>query len=303
MAVAGSVNTDLVVRVPRFPLPGETVAGGPLAIVAGGKGANQAVAAARMGASVAFVGAVGLDAFSEARVADLASAGVDVGRVRRRDDVSGGVALIQVAASGQNTIVLVPGANGTVTTGEATDGVSALLDRDDVLVCQFELPLAATEAALRTARRVGGYTVLNAAPFLADGRGLVALANALVVNEVEAGQILGGEAIGVADAAGAAARLAELGSPVVVITLGEAGAYLRTPETAVLLPAPRVAVVDTTGAGDAFVGAFAASIAERAPTLVAARSGVVAGSLAVQRAGAQPSMPFRREVDALLGRA
>ena len=303
VVVAGSINTDLVVRVARFPVPGETLAGGSLAINGGGKGANQAVAAARMGAPVALVGAVGSDVFSQARVADLVAAGVDVGFVRRRDHVTGGVAVIQVDAAGQNTIVLVSGANDSVAAGDAADGVGAVLGREDVLVCQFELPLEATRAALRTARGIGAYSVLNAAPYLPEGRDLVELADTLIVNEVEAGQILGSAPVGVSDVPGAADRIAGLGPSVVVITVGAAGAYLRTPTTAALLPAPHVTVVDSTGAGDAFVGAFAALVAAGASIEEAARAGVATGSLAVQRPGAQPSLPFRREVDAFLARA
>ncbi|HET9017345.1 MAG TPA: ribokinase [Thermomicrobiaceae bacterium] len=300
VVVAGSVNTDIVVRVPHFPRPGETLPAGPLTYSGGGKGANQAVAAARMGASVTMVGAVGDDAFSDARLADLAADGIDASRVRRRTGIPGGVALIEVDDSGQNTIALVAGANGTVSGDEAASGVTAALGRDGVLLCQFELPPAATGSALRTARRLGARTLLNAAPYISEAAELVGLADVLVVNEIEAGQILGCSPVAVDDATNAADELSRLGPSVVVITLGPSGAYLREPGAAELLPAPRVSVVDTTGAGDALVGAMAALIAEGASTLHATRVGVLAGALAVQRAGAQPSLPYRRDVEALL---
>ncbi|MBX6340827.1 MAG: ribokinase, partial [Thermomicrobiaceae bacterium] len=244
--VVGSINTDLVVRVPRFPSPGETTFGLDFATYPGGKGANQAVAAARLGARVRMVGAVGDDPYGGQRLADLAREGIDVAAVCRLEGVPGGIALIQVDHTGQNTITVVAGANERVTPGQVEAALSTGVAAGDVVCCQLELPEAAVRAALEVGRARGARTVLNAAPLLAFGRDLLSLVDVLIVNEVEAAQLLGAEALGVEDAASAAERLASLGPAVVALTLGARGAYVLGPGARDLVPAKPVVAVDTT---------------------------------------------------------
>lgn len=301
VVVVGSVNTDLVVGVDRFPEPGETVAARTFSTFGGGKGANQAIAAARIGAEVLMIGAVGSDAYSDERLADLVRDGVDVTAVERRSDVAGGIALIQVDATGQNMITIVAGANGTVTPDQVERALRAVLRTDDVVCCQLELPLASVTTALRVARDLGGQTVLNAAPAVAGAGALIPLVDVLAVNEVEAGQLLGVGRVAIADAAAAAQALVGLGPSAVVVTLGESGAVVRSGPIEVAVSAPRVPVVDSTGAGDAFVGALVACLASGMALEQAVRVGVQAGSLAVQRAGAQPSLPRRHELAPFFG--
>ncbi|CAA9580972.1 MAG: Ribokinase [uncultured Thermomicrobiales bacterium] len=295
--VAGAINTDLVARVRAAPAAGETVTGLGFAVFGGGKGANQAVAAARSGAPTAMLGAVGRDDFGRQRLADLVNEGIDVASVAEVDDAASGVALIVVEErTGQNRIAYVPGA----TLGVLPEGACASVRRvrPAVLLATLELPIATLDALLGVARELGVMTVVNAAPESAAGRALLARIDLLIVNETEAGDLLG-RPVGSESGSEAALALAALGPPTVVVTLGAAGAVVAHAGVATLLPAPTVAVVDTTGAGDAFCGAAAARLAAGDDALAAAAAGVVAGSLAATRAGAQPSMPTREAVDRL----
>jgi ribokinase len=297
IAVVGSINTDLVVRVAKFPSPGETVLGYSFNTYAGGKGANQAAAAARLGGKVTMIGAIGDDAYGPERLADLRDAGVDVARVLVRDQTPGGIAVIQVEDSGQNQIVLVPGANGTVTPEDAQTGLAVSLSPGDILCGQLELPLETVRASLEIAKANGATTVINTAPIIEGSRDLLGLIDVLVVNEIEAGQLLGREPVRVDEACDAAAALADKGPEVVFVTLGGSGAVILDSGMCISIPAPEVEVVDTTGAGDACVGAFVAALADEKRTEESARFAVAAGSFAVQRAGAQPSQPTRNELD------
>ncbi|HEX5503534.1 MAG TPA: ribokinase [Thermomicrobiales bacterium] len=297
--VVGSVNTDLVVGVGALPRPGETVAGGRFAIVGGGKGANAAVAAARLGARVALVACLGDDDFGRARRADLAAEGIDLGGVRVAGATTSGVALIAVEASGENTVIYVPGANALLTPA-AVAGLA--LAAGDVLLTQLETPPATVAAALRRARERGATALLNAAPYTPEAAGLIALADVLVLNEVEAADALGAAHVAPGEARAAVAALLGRGPRAVALTLGAHGAVAGLGGDIRHLPAPAVAVVDTTAAGDAFVGALAAGLAAGADFFAAATTAVAAGSLAVTRPGAQPSLPRRPEVDALLAR-
>jgi len=298
--VAGAINTDLVARVERAPVAGETVTGRAFAIFGGGKGANQAVAAARSGAAVAMLGAVGPDDFGRRRLADLAAEGIDTTGVAEAVGSASGVALIIVeAASGQNRIAYVPGATLTATAETATRLFERF--RPAVVLATLELPPATLAGLFDRAREAGATIVVNAAPEPAPGRDLARQADVLIVNETEAADLLG-RAVAPAGAAAAARDLTDGGPSAVVITLGAAGAVVVAAGTPTTLPAPRVEVVDTTGAGDAFCGALAARLASGAEVVAAARAGVAAGSLATTRAGAQPSMPRREEIAALLAR-
>jgi len=301
VVVVGSLNMDLVVRVARHPRPGETVLGHGHASHPGGKGANQAVAAARLGAHVSLAGRVGDDDHGRALVAALRRDGVDVSRVLRGERPTG-VAFIQVDDRGQNSIVVSPGANGEV----SVDDVAALdLASAAVVMLQLEVPLVAVLAAARAARRAGAAVLLNLAPAQALPPERLADVTHLLVNEHEAALLLGEDAGAVtADPVGAARRLTAL-APVAVVTLGAAGAaWAERGGSEGRRPAFEAEVVDTTAAGDAFAGALAARLAAGERDLAAAvRYACAAGSLATTRAGAQPSLPTADEVERLSGPA
>lgn len=295
--VFGSINSDLVVRVARLPRPGETVLGGEFAVHGGGKGANQAIAAARAGAAVVMAGCLGEDAYGAERLADLRDEGIDVAHVRRLPDVASGVALIGVDAAGQNSIMVASGANSRVTPAM----VEALpLVAGDVLLTQLELPIAAVAAALRAARRAGALAALNAAPMHARLGGLLGEVDLLIVNEVEAGDLLG-RALATIEAA-TLSELAARGPAHVIVTLGAGGVAFQGDDHPYRVPALPVTPIDTTGAGDAFCGVLAAGLAAGLGLEAAVRRGSVAGGLAVTHAGAQAGLPRRVEIEAALPR-
>jgi ribokinase len=299
IAVVGSLNMDLVVRTARFARPGETLSGQHFVTVPGGKGANQAVSAQRVGGHVTMIGCVGEDGFGQVLRQVLADEGIDVGHVGVAAGTATGVALITVDEHGENTIIVVAGANGAITAGDVEAAAPAIAAAD-VLLLQLEVPLPTVEAAARAARAGGTTVILNAAPAGALDDRLLALVDYLVVNETEVLAVAGVEHATPEDAA----RLVlTRGGGAVVVTLGAAGALLvpRRGEP-VAMEAFRVAVVDTTAAGDAFVGAFAVALAEGAPADEALRRASAAGALAVTRPGAQPSLPTRDDVQVLLDR-
>ena len=289
VAVVGGVNLDLVVETAALPLEGETVLGGDLRRFGGGKGANQAVAAARMGAEVAIVARVGRDEFGESLLADLARESVDVSRVVR-DDGPTGTALITVAANGANTIVVAPGANARLGV-EDVEAARPTVESSDVLLLQLEVPLEASVHAARIGRAAGGVVFLNPSPARPLPADLLDGLDVLVLNETELA-VLGG--------AGDDGRsLLARGVRSVVLTRGAAGAQSVTPAGTRAVAPFRVQSVDATAAGDAFLGALAATLPElgldRALDVAAA-----AGALATTRLGAQPSLPRRDEVETLL---
>lgn len=298
VALVGSINTDFVVRTSRFPEPGETVVGDSFAVYGGGKGANQAIAAARLGAGVEFFGSVGHDANSAERLAALQAEGVGTGNVRLVDGF-GGVAVIQVeSSSGQNSITLVPGANGTVDANHVRPALESWCRSGDIFCQQLEIPLETVRAVLEVGRAREAINVLNAAPFDQRVIEMLPLVDVLIVNEIEAGQVLSSAPPRLEDASTASAAIRDMGvRHGVIITLGSRGAWLSDGEVDDLFPARTVQAVDTTGAGDAFCGAFCAWIARGASRLDAVRAGVTAGSLTVQRRGAQPSLPTLDEVE------
>ena len=296
IAVVGSLNMDLVVRTPRFARPGETLTGQQFGTAPGGKGANQAVSAQRAGAQVVMIGAVGADTFGEVLLKGLADEGIDVRHVTVTAHTPSGVALITVDDAGENTIIVVAGANATVTAHDVHRARPAVADAD-VLLLQLEVPLDVVEAAARLARDAGVRVILNAAPARPLSPTLLSLADYLVVNETEVLEV--GQLPGMAPEQ-AARALQSRGAHGVVVTLGAAGALLvEGCGEVTTLDAHRVDVVDTTAAGDAFVGAFAVALAEGATATDALRLATAAGALAVTRAGAQPSLPTRAAVDAL----
>jgi ribokinase len=291
IVVVGSYNRDTVLAVPRFPRPGETLAASGMARFHGGKGSNQAIAAARAGAEVAFVGAIGADAAGQAARTLWAEEGIDARAGAVVDADATGEALILVDGQGENEIVILAGANAALPVAETVAAVAGA----DLVVAQLETPLAATEAAFRAARAQGIATLLNAAPARAVPEGLLALADILVVNETEAAAMLARSA-----APGLlAAALAQRHPRGVVLTAGAGGAYWAGHDgRQVHAEAIPTTVVDSTGAGDAFIGAFAAALADGATDAAALRRGVVAGALACRRSGAVPSLPQRAEIDA-----
>jgi ribokinase len=280
IAVVGSINLDLVVPVARHPAPGETVIGGDRAELPGGKGANQAVAAARLGAEVALVGRVGADEAGRRLRDGLAQEGVDVEHVREDPDAPTGMALIAVDGAGENTIVVSPGANARV--GEDDVGAAGeLLAGAPVMLVQHEIPRSAVAAAVRAA---GGTVVLNPAP----ARELVPGVDVVVPNRVELAALAGdGPPEAVA---------ARLDARAVVVTLGAEGALVVEGGRAEAIAAPRVEAVDTTGAGDAFCGALAEALARSAAVAEAARWAVRVAAASVTRHGAQGGMPRREDL-------
>ena len=300
--VVGSLNMDLVVRSPRHPLPGETLLGSDFHTFPGGKGANQAVAAARVGGIVAMVGRVGSDDFGVALLQNLAANGVDTVHVRRDEEAATGVALITVAANGQNTIVVAPGANGSVVANDVA-AARALFGDGDVLLLQLEIPVPAVARAVDEARKRGTRVVLNPAPAQPLDAALLKHVDVLVPNQSELGLLTGMAVESVDEVTAAAQALRAMGVKNVIVTLGSEGVLVLDETNTSLLPPYAVEVVDTTAAGDAFVGAFAVALGRGATLVEAARWGNAAGALAVTKAGAQPSLPSRAELEQMLARA
>ncbi|PTR23821.1 ribokinase [Pseudomonas sp. GV085] len=288
---------DLVTRAPRLPKGGETLIGQSFCTVSGGKGANQAVAAARLGAQVSMIGCVGSDAYGEALRGALLAEQIDCQAVSTVDG-SSGVALIVVDDSSQNTIVIVPGANGALTT-EAIDRFESVIHAADVLICQLEVPDASVGHALKRGRELGKTVILNPAP---ASRPLpsdwYASIDYLIPNESEASALSGLSVDSLDTAQAAATRLIALGAGKVIITLGAQGSLFADGQRFEHFPAPVVKAVDTTAAGDTFVGGFAAALAAGQDEVSAIRFGQVAAALSVTRAGAQPSIPALSDVQA-----
>ncbi|WP_051344145.1 ribokinase [Alicyclobacillus herbarius] len=301
LAVIGSINMDVVNKVERHPKPGETIHGLGTTYSPGGKGANQAVAAARAGAVVRMVGAVGTDAFGPELIQSLQGFGVDTQWVSTKPG-SSGLAFITVARSGENNIILSSGANGQLTK-EDVDAAAAMLDSVDAVLLQNEIPWSVTEAALRKAHQLGKQVFLNPAPARQVEPEMLQMVDVLVVNESEAEAITGVK-VDSADAADAALQsLLAGGCGCAVLTLGGAGLVCRNGRgQSIRLPAYPVEVVDTTAAGDTFIGALASAWDTDGDLLPALRFASAAAALTVTRAGAQGSIPERQEIEAFLER-
>jgi ribokinase len=294
VVVVGSVNADLVVSAPALPRPGETVTGGTFARHGGGKGANQAVAAARIGAAVALLGAVGDDDLGTAALAELAAEGVDVAGVSRTPGVATGVALIVVDRAGENAIAVASGANARLGAEQVAAGLDGrLAGPRGVVLLGHEVTGAAVLAGARAAHAAGWTTVLNPAPARELDDELVALAPLLTPNASEAAALTGE-----ADPEAAAAALAVRTGAPVLVTLGAAGALLLDGGRAERIPPPPVDVVDTTGAGDTLNGALAAELARGAELRDAVRTAVAAAALSTRAPGARGGMPRRAELAA-----
>jgi ribokinase len=296
--VVGSINQDFVLSVERRPEPGETVTEAQLSKGNGGKGANQAAAAALLGASVAFLGRVGDDGFGEPLIEALADKGVDTGLIEASPDSSTGIAFITLTPDGENAITVAPGANRSLSV-EDVDGASDAIGDAQVIVAQMEVPFEVVLRAVEVAARRGTRALLNLAPTREVPQKLLEKLDPLVVNEHEAAFLLGEKVEGVDGALAAAPELLALGPKAVVITLGREGAVFFDGESTQHVTSPEVEVVDTTGAGDAFVGALAAKLAKDNSLEDAVAYAVRAGAAAVTKEGAQGALPTPESVEAV----
>lgn len=300
VAVIGSLNMDLVIGTPRFPQPGETLLAGPFATASGGKGLNQALAAARQGARTRLVGSVGDDAHGAELRAVAAADGIDVDGIVTRPGCPSGVALITVAPDGQNTILVAPGANER--TDLAQIAADAAVVHAPIVLAQLEVPLEVVHQALARARHAGHRTILNPAPAVALSDELLACCDLLVPNETEAALLTGIDTGDVAGAERAARVLLGRGVGAVVVTLGARGALYVDATSSIVVPPFAVDAIDATAAGDAFCGTLAAALGDALPVRDALRRASAAGALATTVRGASPSLPTAAAVDALLAR-
>jgi ribokinase len=292
--VVGSLNADLVVRTPRFPQPGETISGEDLQIIPGGKGANQAVAAARQGTSVAMVGRVGNDSFGPELIGNLRQNGVDTSHVQTDSESATGTAIIVVDTKGQNSIVLSPGGNGRVTPADL-ENVSFADAR--LLLLQLEIPVESVLAAAKRAKESGLRVLLNPAPARPLPDELLSLPEVIVPNESELSLLAELPVQDIASAEKAAKTLLERGIQNVIVTLGANGALIVNRELTKHIPSFKVDVVDTTAAGDAFIGGFASALLLNKSMEGAVQYGCACGALAATKFGAQPSLPTKEEVE------
>jgi ribokinase len=292
--VVGSINMDLVVRTERHPKPGETVLGTQFQTFPGGKGANQAVAAARSGGKVKMIGRVGSDPFGETLRKGLQENRVDTTCVLTTPGASSGVALITLDAQGQNTIVVASGANALLSPQDLRD-FAPVFEGASILLLQLEIPLETVARAIALAKLYGVKVILNPAPAQPLPPNLLAQVDYLIPNQYELALATGIQVVSLA-----ADALHGLGTPAVIVTLGGNGAFVSTPEKKVHVQGHTVPVVDTVAAGDAFVGAFAVALAEGKDLLEAVEWGNAAGAITVMRPGAQPSLPLREEITAFL---
>lgn len=294
ITVFGSGSLDFIGTVSRIPKPGETVPGGMFSTAAGGKGANQSLAARRAGAEVRHVGAVGTDAFAGEAIALLEKDGVDLSALTRREGATG-IAMIFVDPHGENVIAILPGANGKVSIADA-DAALGSLAKGSVLVLQQEIPQASTRHALEIARSRGLVSILNTAPFLETTAEVAPLATILVANETEFALLCGGKT---EPLDGLMRDWAARHKQTVIVTLGPEGARAVTAEgKAVSVPALKVTPMDTVGAGDTFVGYLAAGLDAGLDLEASMRRAAKAASLACLKPGAQPAIPYAKDVDA-----
>jgi len=303
IVIIGSINMDLVLNVPRMPHPGETLSGGRFQTISGGKGANQAVACARLSANdvkVAMVACLGDDAFGTELRAALRNDGIDDSHVSTIGGEASGVASILVDASGQNSIVLAAGANDALSPAHI-DAARGLIEQARIVVLQLETPLATVRHAIELAHALGKTVVLNPAPAQALSADLLAQVEYLIPNEIEAAMLAGLNAASLDNDAAIEAAVAKLradGSSNVLVTLGEKGVYAALSSGSVHFAAQLTKAVDTTAAGDTFIGGFVAALAEGRSEADAIAFGQRAAALSVARVGAQTSIPYRRELEA-----
>ena len=288
--VIGSSNTDMVIKSPVLPAPGETVLGGAFLMNPGGKGANQAVAAARLGGKVSFLAKVGADVFGEQAIRGFEKEGIDTEYVLTDEDAPSGVALILVDGKGENLISVASGANGRLSPKDVSTHREAI-EQAEILLLQLETPLDTVASAISAGHEAGKLIILNPAPAAELSADLLAKVDILTPNEHEAAMLTGIPVTDVSSAQSAATALQQMGVKTVIITMGSQGVLLQTESDRIMIPAPTVEVVDTTAAGDTFNGALAASLASGNDLEEAAKLAVKAASISVTRMGAQASCP------------
>lgn len=294
IVVLGSINMDIVARASSIPVPGQTVVGEWLSFIPGGKGANQGVAASRLGGDVRFVGRIGNDMFGKSLRDFLRKERMDTGGVKITKGATTGTAMITLDRSSQNTIVFIPGSNARIS---AADARKVRIDGSDIILSTLEVPQDAIRVLFERARKEGAATILNAAPALKCTRGFLSLADYIIVNEHEVAFFAKGKATrNIATVSAYAKRLRARKNQAVIVTLGPQGAFCIGGSERIRVKGIKVKAVDTTGAGDCFSGAFAAALAESRTLAEAMRFANKAASISVQRVGASSSMPTRKEV-------
>ena len=294
--VVGSTNTDMVIKAAHLPLPGETILGGVFLMNAGGKGANQAVAAARLGAQVTFVCKTGNDIFGQQSKQLFADEGIDTSYVFSDAEHPSGVALITVDAQGENCIVVASGANACLLPDDLKNAADAI-EQSDIVLMQLEIPMETIEYVANIAYAKGKTVILNPAPAQPLSKSLLQCVSILTPNETEASMISGITVHDTASACEAARAICAMGVQTVIITLGAKGALIYTHEFHEEIPVGKVEAVDTTAAGDVFNGAFAVALAENRNITDAVRFACKAASISVTRIGAQASAPYRKELN------
>ena len=299
IVVVGSSNTDMIIKLDRLPQPGETVLGGDFSTAAGGKGANQAVAAARAGGAVTFVARVGDDMFGRLAVEQFAADGIDVRHVIEDSDAPSGVALIFVDRNGENSIAVASGANAHLTPVDALSARDAVRDAQ-IMITQLETPIETVRAAVVLASEYGVPVILNPAPAQSLGADILRHVSVLTPNETEAELLTGVKVSTTADAEAASEKLASMGVEAIVITLGSRGAFVFNADHSELIAGFDVQAVDTTAAGDVFNGALAVALAKETPLLEAVHFANAAAALSVTKLGAQPSAPTLDEIEEFL---
>lgn len=293
--VVGSSNTDMVIKTWKLPLPGETILGGDFFMNPGGKGANQAVAAKRLGGTVSFIGKIGNDIFGQQAKQLMQDEGIDVRNVFADPEKPSGIALITVNSMGENSIVVAPGSNGTLSIGDFYQAIPEL-DKSDIVLLQLEIPLSTVSYIAEYASQKGKMVILNPAP--ADHLPDALLKNIYMItpNESEAELLTGIHITDENSALKSATILKEKGIEIVIITTGATGAFVLSKEFTGMVGAPKVEVVDTTAAGDTFNGALVVALSEERPLQQAVEFACIAASISVTKMGAQSSIPYRGEI-------
>jgi len=296
--VVGSSNTDMVIKADKFPLPGETVLGGKFFMNPGGKGANQAVTAARLGGNVTFITKIGNDIFGRQALQQFQREKIETKYVTIDAEQPSGVALINVDGKGENCIAVAPGSNGQLKPSDI-ETVLELMDKDTIVLLQLEIPLPTVEYVIRKSYEMGLKVVLNPAPAQTLPADIFSLLYLITPNETEAELLTGIRVTDTDSAKKAAYKLQELGVTNVIITLGAKGAYLHVSSFSGLIPAPQVTAVDTTAAGDCFNGALTVALSEDRPLEDAVSFACKAASISVTRMGAQTSVPYHKEIESI----
>lgn len=296
IVVVGSSNTDMVVKVPRIPIPGETIIGDKFMIIPGGKGANQAVAAARAGANVTFISCVGDDQYGRQAIENYNIEGINTSYVKIKKGVHSGIALIFVSEDGENSIAVAPGANNDLGSEDIERYKEAFNDAK-VILTQLEIPLKTVESVIEIAKSKNIPVILNPAPGILISQNLIKNVTYITPNETEASILTSQKNISGNNVAEMASALHNMGVESVLITLGKNGVYLKNEEYSKIIESYKVKVIDTTAAGDVFNGTFAFAIANDMVLNEAIDFAQRAAAISVTRMGAQPSAPFKREID------